>query len=94
MIDRHCYQLTDFKQTHRIVLVHVVTASRTSWRIMRTSATEARVPAPVRDTDWVANRSRGARTFPARSLRHIPPTPTRQSRALPRAVGDPAVYRA
>ncbi|MEV5463051.1 hypothetical protein [Streptomyces sp. NPDC002788] len=40
-----------------VVLVHVVTTPRTSWRIVRTPATEPR--APVRDPDWVANRSRG-----------------------------------
>ncbi|MET9450883.1 hypothetical protein [Streptomyces cinerochromogenes] len=31
--------------------VHVVTASPTSWRVMRTLATQTRVPAPVRDPD-------------------------------------------
>ncbi|MFF3177904.1 hypothetical protein ACFVQ0_35395 [Streptomyces sp. NPDC057900] len=43
-----------------VVLVHVVTAPRTSWRIMRAPATETRVPvpAPVRDPEWVANRTR------------------------------------
>ncbi|MEU1458106.1 hypothetical protein [Streptomyces avermitilis] len=41
-----------------VVLVHVVTASRTSWRVMRTTAPDAQVPAPVRDPDWVAYRSR------------------------------------
>ncbi|MFJ3594679.1 hypothetical protein ACIPQJ_35680 [Streptomyces sp. NPDC090082] len=41
-----------------VVLVHVVTAPRTSWRILRTPATEARVPTPVRDPDWVAHRTR------------------------------------
>ncbi|MCX5345408.1 hypothetical protein [Streptomyces atratus] len=32
-----------------VVLVHVVTAPRTSWRVMRAPATETRAPAPVRD---------------------------------------------
>ncbi|WP_328475509.1 hypothetical protein OHS71_00075 [Streptomyces sp. NBC_00377] len=41
-----------------VVLVHAVTAPRTSWRIMRTPATETRTPTPVRDPDWVANRTR------------------------------------
>ncbi|MGY4966649.1 hypothetical protein [Streptomyces sp. 900105245] len=40
-----------------VVLVHAVTAPRTSWRIMRTPATDAPVPVPVRDPDWVAHRS-------------------------------------
>ncbi|MGY3206288.1 hypothetical protein [Streptomyces sp. TE5632] len=44
-----------------VVLVHVVTAPRTSWRVMRAPATETRVPASVRDPDWVANRSRQER---------------------------------
>ncbi|MDX3070310.1 hypothetical protein PV518_50760 [Streptomyces sp. ND04-05B] len=42
-----------------VVLAHAVTAPRTSWRVMRAPATETRVPVPVRDPDWVANRSRG-----------------------------------
>ncbi|CAK7288535.1 hypothetical protein SGPA1_70124 [Streptomyces misionensis JCM 4497] len=42
-----------------VVLAHVVTAPRTSWRVMRAPATETRVSAPVRDPDWVANRSQG-----------------------------------
>ncbi|GAA2331272.1 hypothetical protein [Streptomyces cuspidosporus] len=41
-----------------VVLAHAVTAPRTSWRVMRAPATEARGLAPVRDPDWVANRSR------------------------------------
>ncbi|WP_282698309.1 hypothetical protein [Streptomyces sp. CC208A] len=41
-----------------VVLAHAVTAPRTSWRIMRTPATETRTPTPVRDPDWVANRTR------------------------------------
>lgn len=41
-----------------VVLVHVVTAPRTSWRTMRAPATETRASAPVRDPDWVANRTR------------------------------------
>ncbi|AWN24878.1 hypothetical protein [Streptomyces sp. NEAU-S7GS2] len=40
-----------------VVLVHVVTAPRTSWRIMRTPGADTRVPVPVRDPDWVANRT-------------------------------------
>ncbi|WP_395372946.1 hypothetical protein OHU45_37520 [Streptomyces tubercidicus] len=40
-----------------VVLVHVVTAPRTSWRIMRTPAADTRVPAPVRDPDWVTHRT-------------------------------------
>ncbi|WP_078872220.1 hypothetical protein [Streptomyces sp. NRRL S-337] len=42
-----------------VVLAHVVTAPRTSWRIMRAPATETQALAPVRDPDWVANRSWG-----------------------------------
>lgn len=41
-----------------VVLVHVVTAPRTSWRVMRAPATNASVSAPVRDPDWGANRTR------------------------------------
>ncbi|MEU8763063.1 hypothetical protein [Streptomyces sp. NPDC048659] len=40
-----------------VVLAHAVTAPRTSWRIMRTPAADTTVPAPVRDPNWVANRS-------------------------------------
>ncbi|MGW1134243.1 hypothetical protein [Streptomyces griseoluteus] len=40
-----------------VVLTHAVTAPRTSWRIMRTPATETRAPTRVRDPDWVANRT-------------------------------------
>ncbi|MBX9420828.1 hypothetical protein [Streptomyces lateritius] len=40
-----------------VVLAHAVTAPRTSWRIMRTPATDAPVPVPVRDPDWVAHRT-------------------------------------
>ncbi|MFD6471661.1 hypothetical protein [Streptomyces goshikiensis] len=40
-----------------VVLVHAVTAPRTSWRIMRTPAT-TEPTAPVRDPQWVANRTR------------------------------------
>ncbi|WP_148592734.1 hypothetical protein [Streptomyces sp. WAC01526] len=40
-----------------VVLVHAVTAPRTSWRIMRAPATETQAPAPVRDPDWVAHRA-------------------------------------
>ncbi|MEU3734635.1 hypothetical protein AB0E81_35370 [Streptomyces sp. NPDC033538] len=32
-----------------VILVHAVTAPSTSWRIMRTPATETRAPTPVRD---------------------------------------------
>ncbi|MFI8818036.1 MULTISPECIES: hypothetical protein [unclassified Streptomyces] len=39
------------------VLVHAVTAPRTSWRIMRAPATETRAPTPVRDPDWAAHRT-------------------------------------
>lgn len=39
-----------------VVLVHVVTAPRTSWRVMRAPATETPAPVPVRDPDWVAHR--------------------------------------
>ncbi|MEV1049011.1 hypothetical protein [Streptomyces sp. NPDC049916] len=39
-----------------VVLVHVATAPRTSWRILRTPAADTTVPVPVRDLDWVANR--------------------------------------
>ncbi|MFF2570963.1 hypothetical protein [Streptomyces sp. NPDC058084] len=41
-----------------VVLAHAVTAPRTSWRIMRTPGTDAPVPVPVRDPDWVAHRTR------------------------------------
>jgi hypothetical protein len=41
-----------------VVLAHAATAPRTSWRIMRTPATEIRTATPVRDPDWVANRFR------------------------------------
>ncbi|MFC9878014.1 hypothetical protein ACFVJW_00060 [Streptomyces libani] len=41
-----------------VVLVHVVTAPRLSWRVMRAPATATRVPAPIRDPDWAANRIR------------------------------------
>ncbi|WP_406378683.1 hypothetical protein [Streptomyces sp. NBC_01618] len=44
-----------------VALVHVVTAPRTSWRIMRAPATETRAPTPVRDPDWGANRPQGER---------------------------------
>ncbi|MFD7981047.1 hypothetical protein [Streptomyces sp. NPDC059071] len=40
-----------------VVLVHAVTAPRTSWRIMRTPATDTPTPVPVRDPDWVARRT-------------------------------------
>ncbi|WP_329156430.1 hypothetical protein OIU91_43130 (plasmid) [Streptomyces sp. NBC_01456] len=41
-----------------VVLVHVVTAPRASWRIMRAPAADTPVPVPVRDPDWVAHRTR------------------------------------
>lgn len=41
-----------------VVLVHVATAPRTSWRIMRTPAADTTVPVPVRDPDWVTHRTR------------------------------------
>lgn len=40
-----------------VVLVHVVTAPRTSWLIMRAPANETQALTPVRDPDWVANRT-------------------------------------
>jgi hypothetical protein len=45
-----------------VVLVHVVTAPRTSWRIMRTPATETWALAPVRDPDWVTAVIRAGRS--------------------------------
>ncbi|MFC7795387.1 hypothetical protein [Streptomyces cinereoruber] len=45
-----------------VVLAHAVTAPRTSWRIMRTPATETRAPTPVRNPDWVAHLARGTHT--------------------------------
>ncbi|MGO4634919.1 hypothetical protein AB4225_28930 [Streptomyces sp. 2RAF24] len=45
-----------------VVLAHAVTAPRTSWRIIRTPATDAPVPVPVRDPDWVAHLARSTRT--------------------------------
>ncbi|MFD0622047.1 hypothetical protein ACFQ2K_03755 [Streptomyces sanglieri] len=44
-----------------VVLVHVLVRLCTSWRIMRTPAPDTRAPAPVRDPNWVANRSRKER---------------------------------
>ncbi|MFP3119978.1 hypothetical protein [Streptomyces sp. Iso 434] len=41
-----------------VVLAHAVTAPRTSWRIMRAPATETQAPVPVRDPNWLANRTR------------------------------------
>jgi hypothetical protein len=41
-----------------VVLAHAVTAPRTSRRIMHAPATDAPVPGPVRDPDWVAHRTR------------------------------------
>ncbi|KIF05729.1 hypothetical protein PL81_11495 [Streptomyces sp. RSD-27] len=40
-----------------VVLVHVATAPRTNWRIMRTPATTDPT-APVRNPEWVAHRTR------------------------------------
>ncbi|GAA4694041.1 hypothetical protein [Streptomyces youssoufiensis] len=40
-----------------IVLAHAVTAPRTSWRIMRAPTTETQTPTPVRDPDWVTDRT-------------------------------------
>ncbi|WP_331758878.1 hypothetical protein [Streptomyces anulatus] len=37
-----------------VVLAHVLTAPRTSWRIMRTPASVGWVPAPVRDPNWAS----------------------------------------
>ncbi|MFE1878051.1 hypothetical protein ACFW9N_45690 [Streptomyces sp. NPDC059496] len=48
-------------QQAAVVLAHAVTAPHTSWRIMRTPATQTRAPVPVRHPEWVANRSRGGR---------------------------------
>lgn len=39
------------------VLAHVLTAPRTSWRILRTPPTTERPPAPLRDPHWAANRA-------------------------------------
>ncbi|MCX5276765.1 hypothetical protein [Streptomyces virginiae] len=47
-----------FGRQAAVVLIHVVTAPRTSRRIMRTPDTETRAPAPVRDPDWAALRTR------------------------------------
>ncbi|MFJ9683985.1 hypothetical protein ACIRP2_39235 [Streptomyces sp. NPDC101194] len=41
-----------------VVLVHVVTAPRTSRRTMPAPATETRTPAPARDPNRVAHRTR------------------------------------
>ncbi|MFC0602232.1 hypothetical protein [Streptomyces palmae] len=41
-----------------VVLVHAVTAPRTSWRIMRAPATDAPLPVSLRDPDWITNRTR------------------------------------
>lgn len=40
-----------------VVLVHVVTAPRTSRRVMRTPAADIPTPAPQRDPDWIAHRT-------------------------------------
>ncbi|TXS21338.1 hypothetical protein EAO70_07930 [Streptomyces sp. adm13(2018)] len=41
-----------------VVLAHAVTAPRTSWRIMRATATEPQAPTPARDPDWAAGHHR------------------------------------
>ncbi|CAD5911199.1 hypothetical protein ACWGH7_11520 [Streptomyces cyaneofuscatus] len=41
-----------------VALAQVLTAPRTSWRIVRTPITGGREPAPVRDPEWIANRTR------------------------------------
>ncbi|MET7563764.1 hypothetical protein ABZS95_26720 [Streptomyces sp. NPDC005479] len=40
-----------------VVLAHAVTAPRTSWRMMRTPATATQAPMPVRDPNWVTDRT-------------------------------------
>ncbi|MEU0382737.1 MULTISPECIES: hypothetical protein [Streptomyces] len=40
-----------------VVLAHALIAPRTSWRILRTPAASLE-PAPVRDPEWIANRTR------------------------------------
>ncbi|MET8661381.1 hypothetical protein [Streptomyces griseus] len=40
-----------------VVLAHILTAPRTSRRIMRTPATDGPPPVPVRDPDWAADRT-------------------------------------
>ncbi|WP_435271327.1 hypothetical protein [Streptomyces sp. 1222.5] len=40
-----------------VALAHAVTAPRTSWHILRAPGTDTTVPVPVRDPNWVANRS-------------------------------------
>ncbi|MCX4482364.1 hypothetical protein OG890_00115 [Streptomyces anulatus] len=40
-----------------VVLAHVLTAPRTSRRIMRTTAAAAPPAAPVRDPDWATRRT-------------------------------------
>ncbi|MFB7216388.1 hypothetical protein [Streptomyces sp. NPDC056255] len=44
-----------------VVLVHVLVRPCISWRVMRTPVPDAQMPAPVRDPNWVANRSRKER---------------------------------
>ncbi|MET9097182.1 hypothetical protein ABZX72_34460 [Streptomyces cyaneofuscatus] len=41
-----------------VVLALVLTAPRTSWRILRTPTTTAQPPMPLRDPHWAANRAR------------------------------------
>lgn len=43
-----------------VVLLHAVTAPRTSWRLVRASATETPAPTPVRDPSWVTDRTPGS----------------------------------
>ncbi|MFF9691068.1 hypothetical protein [Streptomyces sp. NPDC014623] len=42
--------------------VVVLTAPRTSWRIMRTPPAGLREPTPVRDPDWVTSRTDQGKT--------------------------------
>ncbi|MFD7859138.1 hypothetical protein ACFV6B_33455 [Streptomyces microflavus] len=41
-----------------VALAHILTAPRTSWRILRTPATTAQPLTPIRDPHWSANRAR------------------------------------
>ncbi|BCM70401.1 MULTISPECIES: hypothetical protein [Streptomyces] len=40
-------------------LDHGFARPHTSWRVTRAQATEMQAPAPVRDPNWVADRSQG-----------------------------------
>ncbi|MFF9496345.1 hypothetical protein [Streptomyces flaveolus] len=42
-----------------VVLLHAVTAPRISWSSICAPASETQAPVPIRDPDWVANRTRG-----------------------------------